>query len=124
MEGDDGAPVSRAGTARIRKTCEMSKFSVQMSCDIEINDEDQAKALASEYVRFVTQQAEARGGTVTTDSGESAEVAIHRLIQDMNKTACAVVSAALLQGLQAYPWLGASKVLAVITPGSATDPDS
>ena len=88
----------------------MSTYRVSMECTIEIHDEAQAQALAAESMSRRIRQTHTPGTHVGTSSGESPEVAIYGLSQEMPATALMIALEVLWRGAATVPWLEISDV--------------
>ncbi len=83
----------------------MSGFRVTLQFDLDIDDDEQAKAFAAECLHARVQ---AEGGRAVTQRGESPEVAIHGMAQHMQAAASVVATELLARGAETLPWLHVS----------------
>ncbi len=88
----------------------MSGYRVTLQFDLDINDDQQAKAAAAAQMHRLVQEAESEGGSAASPRGESPEVAIHGMTQSMRATASIVAVQVLAQGAGAFPWLRLSNI--------------
>ena len=78
---------------------------VRLEFDVEILDEEQAKALAAASMGRRVQDSENAGLQPSTSRGQSPEVAVHAVVQDMRAVSVMLALELLRRGAATLPWL-------------------
>ena len=88
----------------------MTTYRVNVEFDLVIGDDTQARALAASSMARRIAAEEARGRHPVTWRGESPEVTLHDLVQDMDAVAVLVALEILRRGAQTLPWVQCTEV--------------
>ncbi|MGK5111126.1 MULTISPECIES: hypothetical protein [unclassified Geodermatophilus] len=88
----------------------MTKFRVSLEFDLDIGDDAQARALAADSMQRRVRAVEADGRQPETWRGESPEVTLHAVAQDMEATAVMLALEVLRRGARTVPWLRITEV--------------
>jgi hypothetical protein len=109
MDPHDADP-ARRGRRPDRAPGLRRQHRVSVEFDLDVLDEAQARALAASSMQRRVQAGEARGRKPTTWRGESPEVTLHALVQDMDAVAVMLALEILRRGVETMPWVRVTEV--------------
>lgn len=78
----------------------MSQYRVTLEFDLTVLDEQLARDFAANFYHNLVGESLAAGSSVTTEHGESPEVAIHSVAQNMRSTVGVLALGALTIGME------------------------
>ena len=84
----------------------MARFRVTLEFDLEVLDEEAAKAAATAAMRHIIDTELSQGAAFEAAAGQSPEVITHGLAQDSPRAVATTVAVlALAKGMEQFPWL-------------------
>jgi hypothetical protein len=109
MDPHDADPAER-GRRGSRGSGVRRQYRVSLEFDLDVLDDARARELAASSMQRRVQAGEARGRTPTTWRGESPEVTLHALVQDMDAVAVMLALEILRRGTETVPFVRVTEV--------------